>query len=99
MNALIGPPKTGKAKKIISLITKTYCMIDDNCSSTVHFENIRLQWRQDLNPKSQRDVENYNLINTAGRGQMPKVLLPTPTNKVVDVLEELLQHGRLSTTT
>lgn len=90
MTSFIRQPGRCKTQTIISIIFGTYCILSDGGASDLNLETLIRRCmddsrRQPFNP-------NTDLYNTVWLAQLPKILLVSPTNNVVDVLEERLKE-------
>lgn len=84
MTALFGPVRTGKSQTIMSLISGTYCMVDNKGASDLRSETMRRQCIDDN--RRGRFISNQDLANTVRRDQLPRVMMLAPRNNAVDVL-------------
>lgn len=86
MFALIGTAVAGKTQTTMSLIARTFCILEFRRASAINLETPRRRW-MDHSACGRRN-KNYDLTNTVRRAHLPKILLVASTNNVMDVGEE-----------
>ena len=87
MSGLVGPAGTGKTRTLIHAVAAVIANVPLLSNSILEMEQLRRQWQNNPTPESEAALLNHRPTHAA------RILILTPTNNSLDVIEDMLLEG------